>query len=226
MANYLMGVDLACQDDYTAVVLAERLALPSVDVLLALGRRCYNIRHIERFRHVGYPQIVGRIRELTTSKELAGQTRVVVDATGVGLAVVQMLKGAHLGAPITAVTITAGMTTTRDERGTYSVPKKDLIGSLRILLDSGRLKIARSLPLADVLTSEMELFRTKTNVVTGYERLEAWRERDHDDVVLAASLACWFGEHGSQPFDFVKLPEGPSQTITWEDGTTTKIVRG
>jgi hypothetical protein len=37
-------------------------------------------------------------------------------------------------------------------------------------------------------------FKVKININTGNESFEAWRERDHDDLVLAVALACWFGE--------------------------------
>ena len=32
------------------------------------------------------------------------------------------------------------------------------------------------------------------NVNSGNETFESWRERDHDDLVLAVALAAWLGE--------------------------------
>jgi hypothetical protein len=48
------------------------------------------------------------------------------------------------------------------------------------------------LPLAEVLGRELQQFRVKVNLATGNESFEAWRERDHDDLVLATALACWY----------------------------------
>jgi hypothetical protein len=48
------------------------------------------------------------------------------------------------------------------------------------------------LPFREILLTELENFRVKINVNTGHETYEAWREREHDDLVLATALACWY----------------------------------
>ena len=50
-------------------------------------------------------------------------------------------------------------------------------------------------------TSEKSVvnFRQKIDPATAHDSYSAWRERDHDDLVLALALACWLGERlGSQ----------------------------
>ena len=42
----------------------------------------------------------------------------------------------------------------------------------------------------------------KVKALTGNETFESWRERDHDDLVLAVALAIWFGDKGRRPFTF------------------------
>ena len=34
----------------------------------------------------------------------------------------------------------------------------------------------------------------KINVATGHDSYEAWREGDHDDLVLSLALAVWYGQ--------------------------------
>jgi hypothetical protein len=34
----------------------------------------------------------------------------------------------------------------------------------------------------------------KINISTAHDSYEAWREGDHDDLVLSVALACWAGE--------------------------------
>jgi hypothetical protein len=69
---------------------------------------------------------------------------------------------------------------------------------LQVLLGTRRLKVSPALPLAKVLTQEISTFKVKVNIAPGTESFEAWRERDHDDLVLAVALACWFSEqHGT-----------------------------
>ncbi len=43
----------------------------------------------------------------------------------------------------------------------------------------------------DQLREELLNFRRKQNVRTAHISYEHWRESDHDDLVLAAALACW-----------------------------------
>ena len=69
----------------------------------------------------------------------------IVDATGVGRPVVDAFNEAGLH-PM-AATIPAGNAVNYDYYGaTVSVPKRDLISSMAVLLESRRLKIAEALP--------------------------------------------------------------------------------
>ncbi len=74
---------------------------------------------------------------------------------------------------------------------TVCTPKRDLVAKVQSLLQTGALKIAETLALADVLTSELLAFRAKISRA-GRDTYEAWRESDHDDLVLALALACWY----------------------------------
>jgi hypothetical protein len=68
-----------------------------------------------------------------------------------------------------------------------------LVGTLQVLLQTRRLRIADSLPDAPVLVRELGAFRSAPPVLRG-ESFETWRERDHDDLVLAVAVAAWLGE--------------------------------
>ena len=107
---------------------------------------------------------------------------------GVGPAVTDLLKKSgvsHMG-----VSITAGDKERRDNRGWY-VPKRNLVSALQVAFSTGRLKIAKGLNLAKILKEELLNFKLKINLSTGHDSYEAWREGDHDDLVLAAALAVW-----------------------------------
>jgi hypothetical protein len=49
------------------------------------------------------------------------------------------------------------------------------------------------MPERELLIKEFLAFRVKITAAAN-ETFEAWRERDHDDMVLAVALACWLGE--------------------------------
>jgi hypothetical protein len=45
------------------------------------------------------------------------------------------------------------------------------------------------------LRKELLSFRRKIDLRTAHDSYEHWRESDHDDLVLAAALACWSITH-------------------------------
>jgi hypothetical protein len=123
----------------------------------------------------------------------------VVDATGVGDAVYEMVceqmraEGCRGG--ICAATITAGAAVTQDQSATgrWRVAKKQLASVLQVLLGSRRLHVAEGLAEARTLRDELGKFTTKITDALN-ETFEAWRENDHDDLVLAVALAAWGAE--------------------------------
>lgn len=185
--GWLVGLDLGQMSDYTAISALETSLMPG-------DRRhvAYPLRYLERpARGTSYPEIVRRVGELLVRPELDG-ARLVVDATGVGRAVVDMLKDARLF-PV-CVTITSGDKATRDDHGAgWHVPKRDLAGVLQAAFQAGRLKVASSLDLASVFVRELQCFTVKVSVA-GHDTYEALREGDHDDLVLSVALAIWFGD--------------------------------
>ncbi len=78
-------------------------------------------------------------------------------------------------------------------------------GAPLVLMQNGQLKIAEGLRLKDVLVKELLAFRVKINISTAHDSYEAWREGDHDDLVLALALACWAGERMKR-LAYVRIP--------------------
>ena len=189
MSNYLVGIDLGQTNDFTALVVLEASEKESV--------RHFAARHIERLP-VGttYPAQVARVKAL--NDRLKVDTGIVpslvVDQTGVGRPVVDMLRTA--GLLPAAVSIHGGDAVSRDGHD-YRVPKRDLVRVVELLLQSKRLTIARALPEAETLTSELVAFKYDMNArghLSYGNDVGSWRESPHDDLVLAVALACWYGE--------------------------------
>ena len=146
------------------------------------------MRHLQRFRHTLYPDVADRVEALLDSPQLKGKAELVIDTTGVGPAVADLFS--KRGRSFKAVKIHGGDAETCEE-GTYRVPKRNLVSALQVALQTGTLKIASSLELAEVLREELLNFRIKINIATGHDSYEHWREGDHDDLVLASALAVW-----------------------------------
>jgi hypothetical protein len=121
----------------------------------------------------------------------------VVDKTGVGDAVYEMVREAvireRLPGGSVGVTITGGSAVSCHGVGLWRVAKKALVSVLQVLLGTRRLHVAPDLAEAPTLVRELGTFSVKTTEA-GNESFEAWREKDHDDLVLAVALAAWAAE--------------------------------
>jgi hypothetical protein len=129
------------------------------------------------------------VKEVLDKPELRGQCALVVDSTGVGAPVVEMLRAARLGCELTAVTITGGEKESQGQQG-WNVPKQELIAGVQVLLEAGQLQIARGLAEVQALVKELMDVRAKGRE-SGRVRVGADGSGQHDDLVIALSLACW-----------------------------------
>ena len=183
----VIGLDLGQSQDYTALSVLR--VLPQLN-----DKSSMQCGHLERFKlGTSYTTIVDSVLRLTQRPELGDQWHLVVDATGVGKAVVDLFKDG-LGSEkrrLTAVTITAGNSVTGG-RSNCGVPKRDLVTTLLVLLESGRLVFA-DLPEMAQLSAEMLDFRVKITT-SGNAIWGSWREGSHDDLVLSVAMAAWWAE--------------------------------
>src|SRR5919112_2106252 len=196
---YYVGLDLGQSADYTALAVVQ-----SVKERGGAGKlgTFLHLRHLERYPlRTPYTTIADGVEALMRSQALnadehdAARGRVakpkvelLVDKTGVGRGVTDILK--ERGLRFTGVVIHGGESAHRSD-GAYHVPKKDLVAALEVPFDAERLRVAEGLVLWDVLKEELQSFRRKQNPKTSHVSFEHWRESDHDDLVLAAALACW-----------------------------------
>ena len=203
--RYVIGLDLGQAQDFTALAIIQQP--PAIRETEEPEEIIYLLRHLQRFPlGTPYTEIVPAVAEIAKNPEL-GYSTLVVDQTGVGRALVDMLKKEKMPSRLIPVTITTGQTITKTEENFWHVPKKELVTDLQVLLQSRRLKIARDLPDADILVREMENFKVKITAAAN-EVFGAWREGQHDDLVLAVALACWWAESHPpwppNPFGFGK----------------------
>ena len=205
--SFVIGVELGQVSDVTAIAVVESLTLPFLRTEEIRERRWvslrsvyqgpdgkevrehppvnFALRHLERIpAGVSYPEIVSRVQTLH------GQLRkpvTVLDGTGVGKAAVELFRKSGFYASV--FTLIAGDQVTQDGSN-YRIPKRDVISSTQVLLQTGRLKIARSLPHAALLARELVNFRFKVGQERSEDALD-WRE---DDLVLALAIVAWEAE--------------------------------
>ena len=186
-SRFYLGLDLGQARDYSAIAIAERRveltgARDPVTYVDHTRTRIL-VDYLERIPlRTPYPEVVDRVRAVVQRYTSSGRKlQVVMDATGVGAAVKDMLARANLGVPLLGVTITGGHRVTMSLGG-YHVPRHDLLCNLRVLLEKFMLEVTVTGPLAEALRFE----------------LHRWGRRSaHDDLVFALALACW--KAGGQP---------------------------
>ena len=211
-----IGLDLGQAADYTALAVVHSVQTRIPDGQTVKG---LHLRHLERYPlRTPYPEIVENVAALVRDEKLSpteydpsrgrysSQPPVlVVDNTGVGVAVTDLLKGK--GLRFTPVTITGGDTAHKSGRN-WRVPKRDLVAALEVPFHTGELKVAEGLTLWPALKEELLNFRRKINLKTAHDSYEHWRESDHDDLVLATALACWWASQRRSVLRVVAKPPG------------------
>jgi hypothetical protein len=182
-ADFFIGLDPGQRLDFSALAVVERLPgpLPS-----------YHLRHLERLNlNTPYPAVAVRARDLVAVTALRGTTKLVMDATGVGVPVLDLLRAQGLHPA--AITITGGHSTSGTPEHLY-VPKRKLISNLLGLFKSGRLIIGVGIPLAAELIEELQNFQVRIHGRTRQESYGAKGRHQHDDLVLALALAVFYAE--------------------------------
>ncbi len=193
-AQFAVCVDLGQQADPTAIAVLETWTEPTGDFNPVTWeypkRRRHAVRWLERVPlGTSYVDVVRNIFSLVRQWKQLGDCVVVVDATGVGAAVLDMLKQASWShCRLVPVVFTAG------ERDTYHldrwhVPKRDLIQGLAVVLEAAGLLIEPRLAESDALRRELQNIRWDISP-SGRDLFSGGRE--HDDLVIALSLGLWW----------------------------------
>lgn len=162
-----------------------------LDVPSLLVRR-YNLVDMAQWTGVSYPQTARRIEQIVRSPLISRDYLLVVDATGVGQAVMDMLRDSYNLAPI-GVTFTSGKSVTQSIYG-YNVPKRDLVVNLQVLYQMERVRIAEELELALEYKEQLRHFTSEVDRVTKHESFDSDSGQVHDDLPMASAIVLWYAE--------------------------------
>ncbi len=233
--DHFVGVDLGKLTDPTALtVMARSLA---VDALTGLPERSargdslyrWECRALKRYRlGTEYRSIVADVLRICNRRELQPAPRLVLDATGVGVAVSEMFTRALVDFPDVechTISITAGegfsavstlARTNMVARGQWRVSKIQLIAAIRECLESRRFKVSidpatgKPIEFAEVLVRELTNFREK--ITESANMTYEARQGQHDDLVLATCLPIWLG---SQVFCHMRIAACTDLSSDW-----------
>lgn len=193
---YFVGLDLGQSSDPSALTILCRTTLRD-EARPERKQNHYACRHLRRWPlGTDYTHVIDDIKTLFATAPLADlrpRASLVVDHTGVGRPIVDMLKHAEVNAQIVPVQITSGTGSSPQRGGGWNVAKVQLVSTLLALFQQRRFRIAENMKLGPILAKELANFKVKITPAAN-EVFGEWRNGEHDDLVLAAAIAAWVGE--------------------------------
>ena len=160
---------------------------PSAIAIIDNTTGIYTMARAERFpAGSNYPEISDRIKSILDS--VGKNTPLVMDITGIGWEIVNYFIQAGLRPNV--IIITTG-TEERRSMGRLYIPKINLVGCVKMVLQTDRIKIPKKIKDSGLIVKELQNFRFE-HVKTSQNNDDcSWREGDNDDYVLAIAVALW-----------------------------------
>jgi len=190
---YYLGLDIGKLRDHAAFVLLEYRVIPTgkrdAASFQPLYKRELRVVLAEQFRiKTAYRDVIARLQRLCNHPHLAGYTNLLLDATGKGEPLEEMVRDAKLPVTLVPISITAGGKV--GVNGSWRmVPKVDLVTNLEFLLERGLIKISTQMPQSDLLRNELRQFERRSN---RGGHLTYGAGSGHDDLVSGFSMAAWW----------------------------------
>lgn len=213
MNEYIMAWDIAQKRDFTTGIVVKRSTeiIPGSDILKSPDRsKVYaDIVSIDKFNDVPYTQVADIIENRMNHVDLRNSCDLLIDGTGIGAAVVDLLREKGLnpnpivftgGGQVHEVTAPLGAVF-KNSPGQLNplriirelhVPKEDLKAAGKILIEQDRVSVVPGLRWGGDFKFQMLAFRGKVNEKTGRTKYEADTEGDHDDMVVAYLMIAWW----------------------------------
>lgn len=228
MKKYLLAVDPGQKQDPAAIQLymQEMELVHGVELLDQPDRVLLSDLLIYQWRIQDrrYTDLARFVVDIMDRQDLKEQTVLVLDATGVGTGVKDMLYSMGVKDMIPIVYTAGGKVSyvyrdTQDKRfkaGQHQaldfhvldeihVPKSDLVDEAVIALEQRRVKIPRGVPYKDDFERQMVEFTGKMNA-RGYMSYNNSDDEIHDDFVNCLMMRSWVRRQYKQARD---LQEGP-----------------
>ena len=201
--SVVIGVDVGQRVDPTAIAVSEPERRN--------GETHFTIRHLERLPlGTSYPQIVARLATLTAGvRERTGRRPTLyIDATGVGVPVVDLVREARVAADVWACFFTFGDHRTVAQRE-VRIGKAWLVSRLQALLQTGRIHLPQTTE-AEALAQELLDYQITVDP-DGDAKFGAFRVGTRDDLVTGLGLACQGETSGWHDFFAKELAEANAQ---------------
>lgn len=193
-SRYWLGVDLAQAQDNTALVCVHDECLPlwGGGSRQVLGPRKRTIVFADKFKGVSYPDVVSHVIRTMLKEPLRGRARLVIDASGLGRVVSDLLFEQRVEHH--AIQMTVGQNWVKKDRY-VNVGKTLLLETLSLLFATGDLTFAHDLPLRGDILAELETFQLEMTAAGNQVITQGKSGAHHGDLAIALAAACFASEH-------------------------------
>ena len=233
--EYLIIVDPGKKRDPTAImVMRDNFVI--VDGSPRIGvpdkmQHYYEIIFIDKLLEARYTDVVDYIANIAEHRDLKNNHDLLVDGTGVGEAVIDIMREKFL-VPISIV-FTGGNSVNEvyqpfgkvfSDTGKLAgasvlkeirVPKDDLVAAGQMLVQQGRLNVAEGMKFEDDFKRQLLAFRGKVNDTTQRTKHEALTEADHDDLVVCFLMGAWYFTRQRKTDEQI-IPPTNNNVVDWD----------
>lgn len=213
--EYICAVDLAKKRDYTSIQIYRDS--PDIKRFPAeTGRDPLVVNYLDlvfqaKMQAVTYTDQVRKLKDLLGAINMLSNTQLLVDGTGVGEPVVDIMRESGL-MPIPIVF--TGGTEVRPVYADFGrvfgsgssfgqfagatvlkemhVPKEDLVHAGMIIMQQGRMRMAANLPHLEDFKLQLSRFKGSVNEKTGRKSYNNESDEIHDDLVVTYLMAAWW----------------------------------
>jgi hypothetical protein len=211
--EYIIAVDIAKKRDYTTIQVYR--ITPDVrhfpresgrsDQIVAF----LDLVYMAKYQAIRYTEQAAAVMELMKRVNLIDNAQLLVDGTGVGEAVVDIMReqglmplpivftGGNEARPVYAEfgKVFGGSSTmfrTASVLKEMHVPKEDLVHAGMIIMQQGRMRVAPNIQHSDDFKRQLMSFKGKVNEKTGRTKYENETDDIHDDFVVTYLMAAWW----------------------------------
>jgi hypothetical protein len=193
--RYCVGIDVGQKRDRTAIAVVEiPYRRPNV-------ARSYFVKYLQRLEpDLLYTDVAAKVKRLDEQLREDAQKRrlwcrvtYILDATGVGEGVSEMIINALPNADIRKCYLTGGINPNNDGIQ-IKLPKTQMASTLLALFDDGRVKLPKRSKETEAMVEELLNYEIHVSE-EGHDQYGAFKTGSHDDLVTALGLACWYGEY-------------------------------
>lgn len=197
MNSWIISIDIAKNFDRTSIAIFEKCNDFQPD------GRCVSYiiaRDLKQIEKMPYTELGRLLVRLDSNADLHSNNDLLVDSTGVGEGVCDILE--EMGLLPNRVIITSGghSRIKRESKGfggfaprtTFNVPKAELIDTLKIGLEQRRVRVASGIPFEDDIIMQFSHF---VGELTPRTKKITYNNDDpnvHDDIVSSFAMAAWF----------------------------------